>query len=303
MKHPAVLHAAAMAASQYARAPASMKLLAGCGAAPAMAAAMVRLAEWASTRLPCAQGPHASQLPLHKSLLEAAALATWGAVTAATQFDDAKLPAELAASLAAAIGGAVAAGAPARQALYLLTGSAAALARETSGYHAAALVTAGGVEALQAALDCLPRGAWGAFERLVGCHAASALGLLALHVGDGAALWRGAEATLEGVHRPALNRRNVMLTLLNTLGPKKRFQHQEMEEVAGSAIMLLATHYHHVAAAEYSEEVHGLAAAVRYVAEGADCVSKSPEQRARVLQYLLAACWGMLRQVRAPGVS
>lgn len=242
---------------------------------------------------------------LQKSLLEAAALASWGGVVAATQLGDAKLPDNVAASLAMSIHAAVAAGAPARQALYLLVGTAAALAREGSGHHATALVATGGIEALQAALDCLPRGKWGAFDLLVGTHAASALGMVAQHLGDRSQpRWRDPEAQLKGAHRPALNLKNVLLTLLNTLGPRKRCQHQEMEEVAASAVMLLATHYDHPTDASSSAEksavvaeVKGLVAAVAYVAEGDDsCNEKSQEKRARVLQYLLAACWGMLRQ-------
>jgi hypothetical protein len=241
---------------------------------------------------------------LQKSLLEAAALASWGAVVAATQLGDTKLPEDVVASLALAIHAAVAAGAPARQALYLLVGTAAALAKERSGHHATALVATGGIEALQAALDCLPRDKWGAFELLVGTHAASAIGLTAQHLGElSQPLWRDPEAQLQGAHRPALNRKHVLLTLLNTLGPRKRHQHQQMEEVAASAAMLLATHYDHPTDASSSAEqlavaaeVKGLVAAVAYVAEGDDCVGKSHEQRARVLQYLLAACWGMLRK-------
>jgi len=83
-------------------------------------------------------------------------------------------------------------------------GTAAALARESSGHHAALLVATGGIEALQAALDCLPRGEWGAFDLLVGTHAASAIGLVAQHLRhdshdshDSQPLWRDPEAQLQ----------------------------------------------------------------------------------------------------------
>ena len=84
----------------------------------------MRLAEWAAPRLPSPTRAQADELPLQTSLLEAAALASWGAVVAATHLGDTRLPADVAASLARAIHAAVAAGAPARQALYLLVGAA-----------------------------------------------------------------------------------------------------------------------------------------------------------------------------------
>jgi hypothetical protein len=72
-----------------------------------------------------------------------------------------------------------------------------------------------------------------------------------------------------------------------------------MEETAASAVMLLATQYHHKRVDEYAREVIGVITMIKnltaHPTPQAPPANRTPKLMGRVLQYLFAAVWAMLR--------